>query len=247
MTVYTWRTALSAAVSIVVLAACTEGEEATAASADTDTSASETADSETWVRTIAKTDEGGFRIGNPDAPVKLVEFGSLSCSHCASFHEEAMSDLKGEYIASGDVSYELRPFVLNTPDYVATSLARCTTPEAFFALADAFFENQQSWMGGFQAVTEDDMQRLAGMDPSAAMVEFGKLGGLDQFVRARGIPASRYEECVADPENREEVEAIRTDALETYSLTGTPTFVINGEKVDAANWQQVEQQLQQRL
>lgn len=248
MTAFSWRTAFAAAASAALLAACSDGGEATATpDAGAENVANQPAQGENWVRTIEETDDGGFRIGNPDAPVKLVEFGSLSCSHCANFHEEAMTDLKGEYIASGEVSYELRPFVLNPPDYVATALARCTTPEAFYALADAFFENQQTWLGAFQNVSQDEVQRLGSMDPSAAMVEFGKLGGLDEFARARGIPASRYQDCVASTEAREAIEAIRTNAVETYNLTGTPTFVINGERIDAANWEQVEQELQQRL
>ena len=189
---------------------------------------------------MTKTAEGGYRIGNPDAPVKLVEFGSLSCSHCATFHEEAMQELKGEYIASGDVSYELRTFVLNPPDLLATLLARCSTPEAFFALSDAFFENQQSWFEPFTQLTEAQQNELQSMDPKAGRVRFAEMGELDEFVRARGIPASKFRSCIDDESGLEELDGIRQSAIEDYELTGTPTFVLNGERIDANRWDQVK-------
>ena len=230
-----------ALLAAAALISCNQAEEATASSAVAETVAAEA--NGNWVRTISETEEGGYLMGNPDAPVRLIEFASLACSHCATFHEEAMTELKGEYIASGQVAYELRPFVLNPADFVATALARCSTPEAFYALADAFFENQQDWLGSFGNISEQDTQRLAGLEPQQAMAEFGRLGGLDQFVRARGIPNSKYEQCVADPQTAEEIERIRRDAVETYDLTGTPTFVLNGERLDANRWEEVKAEL----
>ncbi|MBZ6378471.1 hypothetical protein B5C34_12715 [Pacificimonas flava] len=246
---FSLKSTASMLAAAALLAACNSGDEATAgaaeAGADSNLKAAE--GSENWVRTIAKTEEGGYRIGNPDAPVKLVEFASLACPHCATFHEEAMPELKGEYIASGDVSYELRTFVLNQPDFVVTAVARCQTPEAFFALADAFFENQRGWLGNFQQMERADLERLGTMDPQDAMVEFGRMGGVDEFVRARGIPGSKFESCVRDEETLAEVEAIRQDAVETYDLTGTPTFVVNGERIDASTWEQVKERLDAAL
>jgi protein-disulfide isomerase len=233
-----------------LLISCNEADEAVAgaesgAAATTDAAV---ADGETnWVRTVSKTEEGGYLMGNPDAPVRLIEFASLACPHCASFHETAMTELKGDYIASGEVAYELRTFVMNPADYVATALARCSSPEAFFALSDAFFENQQSWLAAAAGVSQEDAQRLGTMEPQAAMAEFGRLAGLDQFVRARGIPASRYEACVSDEETMAEVEAIRADAIENYNLTGTPTFVVNGEVVDANSWPGVKAALDEAI
>lgn len=234
-----------------LLISCNQAEEATAADGtdgSAETVAAADADGDTnWVRQITKTPEGGYLMGNPDAPVKLVEFGSLACSHCADFHAQAMSELKGDYIASGDVSYELRTFVLNPADFVVTAVARCTTPEAFYALADAFFENQGTWLSGMAGISEEDAARLSGMDPTQAMVEYGKLGGIDDFVQARGIPESKYEQCVSDPEAQAEIEAIRTDAIENYDLTGTPTFAINGERIEGGTWPDVKQALDAAL
>src|SRR3546814_14306714 len=67
-----------------------------------------------WTKTVARTPEGGFRVGNPDAPVKLVEYGSLTCDHCAHFAEEATPKLLGQYVRSGRVSIEF-PNLLRHP------------------------------------------------------------------------------------------------------------------------------------
>ncbi len=200
-----------------------------------------------WVRTVTKTPEGGYLLGNPDADVKLVEYGSLACSHCAEFHEASMTELKGDYIAGGKVSYELRPFVLNPPDFVATTLAKCTTPEAFFALSDAFFENQRTWLGNYSSVTPEDQQRLASMDPVAAMAEYGRLGGLDKFVQARGIPASKYASCMQDENIRNEIEEIRRSGIEDFKVAGTPTFFLNGEEVAGNRWDGVKEAIDAAL
>lgn len=227
------------------LAACGQAGDSQAAATD-GPAAAQTMDT-TWVRTLTKTEEGGFLMGNPDAAVKLVEFGSLSCSHCATFHAESMRELKGQYIASGDVSYELRTFVLNQPDFIATMLARCSTPEQFYALADAFFERQQAWMTPFMQMSEADIAQLEGLDQKAALVRFGQLGELDEFVKARGIAPSQFQSCVTDSGSQAELEAIRKSAIEDYNLTGTPTFAINGERIDAGNWAQVKEALDAAL
>ena len=117
-------------------AACGDKTETTAAT--TTTTPTSTPAGTDWTKVSAATPEGGFRIGNPDAKVKLLEFASLTCPHCKDFHESAFATIRDKYVASGNVSYEFRNFVLNGPDYAATLLARCKGAPGFFALADAF-------------------------------------------------------------------------------------------------------------
>src|SRR5687767_11573915 len=75
-----------------------------------------------WTEKVTVTPEGGYLLGNPAAPIKLVEYGALSCSHCAEFSEAAFTELRDDYIASGRVSYELRLFMLNALDLPAAML-----------------------------------------------------------------------------------------------------------------------------
>ena len=96
-----------------------------------------------WVAMIEKTPEGGYRMGNPNARVQLVEFASLTCPHCADFTKEAGPVLKRDYIAKGLVSYELRTFARDPADYAASMLSRCQSPAAFFGHVEGFFGTQR--------------------------------------------------------------------------------------------------------
>jgi len=79
-----------------------------------------------WLEEMAATPEGGFRLGNPDAKVKLVEYASLTCPHCRDFKDESDAELRAKYLATGKVSYEYRNMLLNTPDMAASILASGT-------------------------------------------------------------------------------------------------------------------------
>jgi protein-disulfide isomerase len=233
--------------AVVILAACGDGAPGAAESAKP-TAAAQPAAASKWLETVAVTPEGGFRIGNPDAPVKLVEFASLTCPHCRDFHELAMPTLKGDYIATGKISYEFRNFVLNPADYAATMLARCSTPNAFFALSDAFFKNQSTWVEPFAALTAEQSKSLEGLPPDQQVVAYARLGKLDEFVRARGVPASKFEACLTDPKQRAQLEAIRKTAVEQFKVRGTPSFAINGELQDGVySWADLEPKLKDAI
>ena len=97
-----------------------------------------------WVDIAAETPEGGFRIGNPNAPIKVVEYASHTCSHCAEFSVTGAVPLDA-YVAKGTVSYEIRNLVRDSIDLTVAMLARCGPPEAFHPLAN-------QWWGNFNQV-----------------------------------------------------------------------------------------------
>jgi protein-disulfide isomerase len=242
------RTA-SVLTAVAVLAACGEGAPGAAETAKSSEAAKPAAAaSGKWLETITATPEGGFRIGNPDAPVKLVEFASLTCPHCRDFHELAMPTLKGQYIATGQVSYEFRNFILNPADYAATMLARCSTPNAFFALSEAFFRQQNDWIQPFASLSAEQSKQLEGLSGDQQVVAYARLGKLDEFVRARGVPASKFEACLTDAGQRQQLEAIRKAAVDTYKIRGTPSFVINGElQENVFSWADLEPKLKEAI
>ena len=201
-----------------------------------------------WTEVVAMTPEGGIRMGNPDAKVKLVEFASLTCPHCRDFHEAAMTTLKSKYVASGNVSYEFRNFVLNGPDYAASLLARCQGPGPFFGLLNAFYADQASWVEPFTKLTPDDQKRLQGLPQDRQIAALAEAGKLDAYVRTRGIPKARFDQCLIDPAAVKTLADLRTQATETYKLTGTPGFVINGvTQAETYDWKTLEPKLQAAL
>jgi len=196
-----------------------------------------------WTQTVAKMPEGGFRMGNPDAPVKLVEYGSLSCSHCAEFEAEGAPELKDTYVKSGQVSWEFRPYLLFPTDPGISMLLECQSETAFFPLIDQLYADQRNWMGKIQAMPAEQLQALQSMPPrdSAALVVRG--GGLDEFFRQRGMPASRIQACLADPKGLEQLAAIKSKG-DSEGVNGTPSFFINGKFVErTANWAALEPEL----
>src|SRR5690554_2780554 len=97
-----------------------------------------------WSTTVTQTEEGGYVMGNPDAPIKLVEYMSITCSHCATFGEEAFNSIRDDYVESGRVSFEIRNFVRDPLDLTAAMLSRCGGEGPFFALTKQALNNQRS-------------------------------------------------------------------------------------------------------
>jgi protein-disulfide isomerase len=233
-------------VAVLALAACDNSASDAATGTKTKAAAPAAATAtKDWTTVVAATPEGGFRMGNPNAPVKLLEFASMTCPHCKDFHEEAMPTIKAKYIATGKISYEYRSFVLNGPDFAASMLARCQGPEVFFNLLNAFYANQSVWTEPFTKLTEEDSKRLAALPQDQQIAALAVTGGLDGFMRTRGMPRAKFDQCLTNKAAFDQLTRIRTDAVEKYKLTGTPTFVINGEtQADTYNWATLQPKLQ---
>ncbi len=202
-----------------------------------------------WLDVVVATPQGGIRQGNPNAKVKLLEFGSLTCSHCGAFAHEGVPVLRAKYIATGKVSYEYRPYLLNGVDYAPSLLVRCSPPAAGLKLIDAFYEQQPQWTLPFTKPLPDDVQkRLAALPDNQQVTAFAAQGGLDGFMRTRGMTRARFDQCTSDRAGLNKLNEIRDDANKNYALTGTPTFAINGKTVpDTANWAKLKPALDAAL
>jgi protein-disulfide isomerase len=238
--------------ALTALSAC--GEKSSTPAADTaaapaaDTAATAAAPGkQNWTEVSATTPEGGFRLGNPDAKVKLVEYASLTCPHCKDFHEEAAATIRSKYVAGGNVSYEYRNFILNGPDYAATLLARCQGGAQFFNLINAFYQAQSQWVEPFAKLSEADSKRLGALPEDQQIGALAKVGGLDAFMRARGMTSAKFDQCVADKAAIKRLAEIR-DKASADGVAGTPTFLINGVKQESTTtWSQLEPKLQAAL
>lgn len=202
-----------------------------------------------WLDVVVATPQGGIRQGNPNARVKLLEFGSLTCSHCGAFAHEGVPTLRAKYVATGKVSYEYRPFILNGVDFAPSLLVRCQTPAAALKLIDAFYDQQQQWTLPFTKPLPDDVQkRLAALPDNQQITAFAAQGGLDGFMRTRGMTRARFDQCTSDKAGIAKLNEIRDDANKNYNLTGTPTFVINGKTLaDTSNWARLKTALDAAL
>lgn len=200
-----------------------------------------------WTRVIEATAEGGFRMGNPDAKIKIVEFGSFTCPHCADFHEQGLPALKEKYISTGNVSYEFRSFILNQIDVPVTLLAYCVPASAFFAAQDGIFATQENWIGNFQNA-QAEINKLQNAPQQEQLAGIIKATKLDGFFKMRGLPAAKQEQCLADNAMIDKISSIRADAVTAYKLTGTPSFLINGTLQDNVfDWNSLKPKLDAAL
>src|SRR5690606_14406819 len=110
-------------------------------------------------------------LGNPDAPVTIIEYASLTCPHCAQFHRETLPELKKRFIQDGKVRLVMRDFPLDRVALQAHTVARCAPKEQYFPLLDTLFRSQDRW--------------ARADNPTAALVGIAKLSGMtDETIRA---------------------------------------------------------------
>lgn len=194
-----------------------------------------------WADTIAMTAQGGVLIGNPAAAVKLVEFGSLTCPHCRSFHETGLPVIKTKFLASGRVSYEYRPFTLNGIDLMAGLVMQCQPARQAWAFVGRSYTRQDELLQPFGAISETDRASIAGLPQAAQGPRMAEFGKFPQFAAAAGVPRARYDACIAAKPAMDRLLAIRADAVQTHNLAGTPSFLINGKmQTDVFDWAALE-------
>ena len=197
-----------------------------------------------WAETVEKTPEGGYRMGNPDAPIKLIEFASLTCPHCATFAAASSAELKQDFVDSGRVSVEFRNFVMNPLDLTMAMLTRCGQPGAFFALTEQTLANQGPIIDKWSAAGEAQVSQAAGQPPEKRYQAIAAIAGLTDFFAARGIAAEQANACLADHQGAEALVKTTSEQSDEYEITGTPAFVINGRKADVNTWPEIKTQLE---
>ena len=192
-----------------------------------------------WTRTFATTSAGGFVVGNPKAKVKVIEYGSLTCSHCRHFAETAVKPLLSNYVRTGKASYEFRTFVLNGIDLAATLVARCNGPAHFFPMADQLYATQPTWSGKVGQLSEADQAKLNALPQPQMMASIAKTTGLLPIAVSHGIPVAKAQQCLASQAQADGLMAMIKGG-EDLGVTGTPTIFVNGKKVPAFDWASLE-------
>lgn len=150
-------------------------------------------------------------LGDKGAPVTLIEYASLSCPHCAHFHNDVLPELQKRYIDSGKMRLIHRPFPLNEPALRAAMVTFCGGPEKYHAFLKTLFAQQEQW-----AFDPDFKQRLG---------TIASIGGLS---------GDAYAQCIADSQIEAKILTIRKEAAEVLKIESTPTFFLNGEKYAGA-------------
>jgi protein-disulfide isomerase len=200
-----------------------------------------------WTRAVVATPEGGFRMGNPEAKLKLVEYGSLACPHCRHFEQTGYKPLVQRYVRTGQVSYEFRNLLLNAPDVAVSLLAHCAGSAKFFQMAEVVYATQPQWFAKVDALTDAQKAELEKIsDQQRRVARLSEIAGFPQIAARFGVTPARARQCLADPKGLERLLNI-TKTAEDAGITHTPTFLINGKVSEAATWEALEPRLKAAL
>jgi protein-disulfide isomerase len=189
-----------------------------------------------WDRTITMTADGFPVMGNPNAPVKVVEFISYTCSHCAEFSEESKIPLDAGLVRKGKVSVELRPFIRISLDQVPTLLALCGRNDQYFGNTAALLAAQGTWFKppadpGYQA-------RWAALEskPTEQRLAVAKDMGLYKLMLDRGYTGAALTACLSDQTKLDWLNKQTEYAGTAIHVLGTPSFMIDGVLQDVYGW-----------
>ncbi|WP_324826927.1 thioredoxin domain-containing protein [Qipengyuania zhejiangensis] len=239
----TLRFALAAPLALA-LAACGSGTEEAGSLEGEAVAAVPAPEGTQWSDQVTETADGGTLVGNPNAPLKLIEYGSLTCPTCARFAQEGSEPLIQDYVNKGTVSFELRQFAIHGPvDLMLGRLTKCGPKEATLPLSDQVWLNLEAIM---QPVQTNGQALEAAMQlplEQRFIVAAEQMGYLDFFAE-RGISVDQGRQCLADVAAIEQAAAHTQRYSQEFNIAGTPTFVLNGQNVDANTWAALEPILQ---
>ncbi len=198
-----------------------------------------------WTQSVSRTPAGAYVIGNPRAKVKLVEYLSMTCGHCAHFSEQAWGPLKSDYIGKGIVSLEVRHAIRDGFDLTASLLARCVGPAGYLAAAETVLAKQPEWSARAGGLSEEGLEDKP---INERMMAMAKGAGLDSLFESRGLAAPRIAACLSNPAEHKVLAAMTAEAWGKRKIGGTPAFLINGVlQPGVSDWEALEPKLKATL
>lgn len=201
-----------------------------------------------WSKAVTFTQAGGIMRGNPAARVRLVEYISYTCPHCAHFDGEATPAIDASYVKSGKVQVEVRPFVRNMFDVTASLLAHCGGPERFFGNHAALLASQTTWIKPASTADEKTLQRWSNPDFATRMKLIAGDLGLTALMRKRGYTEAQLNTCLADRAMAQKFVDLTNSAVTDHNVQGTPSFLINDKLQDNVwDWQALRPALDKSL
>jgi protein-disulfide isomerase len=156
-------------------------------------------------------------LGNRKSKVVLIEYAAPSCPVCANFNAQSFPRLKAQYIDTGKIFYVFRVFPLRADDGLAEKIARCLPEDKYFTFIDLLFKNQPKWDVEF------------GVTPQ------GVHDGLVLLGRIAGMSREQVDQCMDNKAEDDRINKVSSEGESRYSITGTPTFILNGTSIGSGN------------
>ena len=150
---------------------------------------------------------GDVALGPADAKVTIIEYASMTCPHCAAFHQETWPELKKRWVDTGKVRFVLREFPLDPLATAGFMLARCDGENKYYPIVDLLFSQQRAW-----AYAERPLDALR------------------QMMKQAGFSQEKFDSCLKDQKLYDAVNAVKNRGMEQFRVDSTPTFFINGQR-----------------
>jgi protein-disulfide isomerase len=181
---------------------------------------------------LQKVQESDIVLGNANAPVTVIEYASLSCPHCATFHIDGLAKLKAEYIDNGKVKFVHRDFPLNQPALTAAMLALCAAEDnkvnqvnKYYDLLKALFKTQDSW-----AFSDDFIVKLK------------------SIAKLDGMSSERFDACIKNTALQEIILKSRLEVSKVLQIQSTPTFIVNGFTINGySGYDEIKKAIDKKL
>jgi protein-disulfide isomerase len=157
---------------------------------------------------LAKAQPDDIVVGDANAPITMIEYSSLSCPHCARFAKDVMPKIKTDFVDTGKVKFIPRDFPLNKPAVQAALFAHCQSPMLFYGISESLFKTQDQWL------TDNATEALA------------------QIAASGGMDRAKFDACLADKTMEGKIVATEKAGQDAFAINATPTFVINGIKLE---------------
>ena len=155
--------------------------------------------------------EDDFIIGNNNAPITIIEYASMSCSHCANFHNNTLPDLKKEYIDTGKVKYVFRDFPYNYPALLGSMVMRCIPSEVRYDYMNALYKLQNTWVVRENAITRLELYKI---------------------MQTGGMTKENFDTCLSDVDLENIILQEVIAAQSEFNIRSTPSFLINGDLLE---------------
>jgi protein-disulfide isomerase len=157
---------------------------------------------------LAKVQPDDIIVGKEEAPITMIEYSSLSCPHCARFSNDVLPQIKKDFIDTGKVKFIPRDFPLNKPALQAALFTHCMTPMRFQSISESLFKTQDQWL------TDNATEALA------------------QIAASAGMDRPKFDACLADKDAAAKILATMKAGQDAFQINATPTFIVNGIKLE---------------
>ncbi len=187
-----------------------------------------------WNQTYTETGKG-HRVGNPDAPVQLIEFVSYTCPHCANYAQASEATLRLGYVGEGKAAVEVRHVIRNQVDLAATLVTECGPASGFFDNHRLMLGSHDAWMAKARATTPAQRARWQTGTMAQQLQAIAHDLDFDEIMEPRGISVADLDRCLADETRAQAILAASEANSTEFAVPGTPSFVVNGALLDGVH------------